>query len=138
MLNPIIKKSVWMALTVLMTSSAAFAAEVPAEKPAVQKISIGSGFKRLWHDTGIYRFINPRTAEEKKAEYINACVQTADAETNAGHFDSAQKNIGLAAKVGVDVTTLQTALDAAIVKGLDYQGLLPEGLGQFVMILVGL
>jgi sodium ion-translocating decarboxylase beta subunit len=138
MLNPIIKKSIWMALTVLTTSTAAFAAEVPAEKPAVQKISIGSGFKRLWHDTGIYRFINPRTAEEKKAEYINACVQTADAETNAGHFDSAQKNIGLAAKVGVDVTTLQATLDAAIVKGVDYKGLLPEGLGQFVMILVGL
>jgi len=139
MLNPIIKKSIWMALTVLLASSAAtFAAEVPAEKPAVQKISIGGGFKKLWHETGIYRFMNPRTPEEKKAEFLSACLQTAEAETSAGHFESAEKYIGLAAKKGVDITALQASLDAAIAKGEVHKGLLPEGLGQFVMILVGL
>jgi len=124
-------------LTVL-TALTVCAAAPAAEMPEVQKISISSGFKRLWHDTGIYRFIHPRTAEEKRVEYVNACVQTAEAETNAGHFESAQKNIDLAKKAGVDVASLQVALDSAVAKGVIYKGLLPEGLGQFVMILVGL
>jgi oxaloacetate decarboxylase beta subunit len=137
MLNPIMKKSLWAALIVLLTASAAFAEDSSVVEP-VQKISIGTGFKKLWHETGIYRFINPRTPEEKKAEYLNACLQTAEAETSAGHFENAEKYISLAKKAGADTTALEETLTATIAQGVVHKGLLPEGAGQFVMILVGL
>ena len=38
-------------------------------------ISIGKGFEKIWHETGIYRFINPKTSEEKKTEKLAAAIK---------------------------------------------------------------
>lgn len=129
-----LNKLIWAALTVLTVCATASASEQPEQ----QKISIKGGFVKLWHETGIYRFINPRTPEEKKAEFLSACIQTAEAETSAGHFESAEKYISMAKKAGADTAVLEEALTAAAAKGVVHRGLLPEGAGQFVMILVGL
>jgi oxaloacetate decarboxylase beta subunit len=125
---------IWIVLAVLTVCASAPA----AEQPEKQKISISGGFVKLWHETGIYRFINPRTPEEKKAEFLSACLQTAEAETSAGHFENAEKYIGLAKKAGADTAMLEETLTSAIAQGVVHKGLLPEGAGQFVMILVGL
>ncbi|MBM4152136.1 MAG: sodium ion-translocating decarboxylase subunit beta [Kiritimatiellaceae bacterium] len=82
--------------------------------------------------------MNPRTTEEKKADYLHACLQTAEAETSAGHFENADKYIRLAKKAGADTSGLEDALTKAMAEGVVHKGLLPEGAGQFVMILVGL
>lgn len=107
-------------------------------KHEIQKISIGSGFKKLWHETGIYRFLHPRTEKEKAEEYLSACLKTAAAEISAGHSESAGKYIGMAKKTGADTAEMDAELAAAVAKGPVHKGLLPEGAGQFVMILIGL
>lgn len=115
------------------------AAELP--KTEEQGISISSGFKKLWHETGIYRFLNPKTEAEKKADYQNAVIQTVAAEITAGHFSKASDVIVKAAEEDVDaavLTKLKADVAAAKADGYHGHGLLPEGAGQFVMILVGL
>jgi carboxybiotin decarboxylase len=136
-----------IALTALLTSG--FATAEPTcrdgvcEMPKAEKkgISIAQGFKKLWHETGIYRFINPVTPEEKHAAYEDAVKKTVEAEISAGHFSSAYDVLEKALKHGVDrelLMPLAQQIQTAENEGYESDGLLPEGLGQFVMILVGL
>ncbi len=110
------------------------------EKDAtVRHLSIGGGFQKLWKETGIYRFIHPKTAEEKAVEYRAILIQTVDAEVSAGHFQGAMETIHKAH--GVDdelLAELTQKVEAAEARGFEPSRLLPEGAGQFVMILVGL
>lgn len=111
------------------------------QSPEKAGISIVGGFKKLWHETGIYRFINPKTAEENHADYQDACIKTVAAEITAGHFASVHKVIDAAKLHGVDapvIADLTAQITAAEAAGYTPHGLLPEGAGQFVMILVGL
>lgn len=112
----------------------------PAEGAKVQKkISISGGFKTLWHETGIYRFIHPKTNEEKANEYEAALLQTVDAEVSAGHFNGAMDVIHKAHGVDEEmIASLTKQVEEAEAKGFVPSRLLPEGAGQFVMILVGL
>jgi len=140
------KKTVGLAVlaAVLGAGSAAAAegcctASVPAEKQAV---SISTGFKKLWRETGIYRFLNPKTPSEKKAERLNAAIKTAEAEISAGELDSADRYIAMAQALGAGDAIL-AGLQAKRLDELEngaehHKGLLPEGAGQLVMILVGL
>ena len=141
-----------VALTLLMAAGVAVAAPTsagetgsltpPATSVETESISIGEGFGKLWESTGIYRFINPITPEEKKADKLAAAVKTAQAEISAGHIESAEKYIAMASNLGADkalVATLKAELADEIANGAEHhRGLLPEGAGQFVMILVGL
>jgi oxaloacetate decarboxylase beta subunit len=149
---------------------------------------IGEGFKKLWKETGIYRFINPVTSAEKHEAYKAALLKTAASEITARHVHKAHELIEEAKEAGcaeasvaflearlaaidfpVDpeqVEQYRSDVDAAInhavtqdsagefIAELDalekevsvniYRGklkplgLLPEGAGQAVMILVGL
>ncbi len=104
-----------------------------------QKMKIGEGFVKLGKETGIYRFFNPPTQEEKAAAYQAALVKTVDAEISAGHFHGAYTVIHKAH--GVDkalIAELEHKVEVAEAKGYVKETLLPEGAGQFVMILVGL
>ncbi len=120
------------------------AASAPTESAGVQKkgISIGKGFVKLGQETGIYRFFHPKTAEERAAETLAASIQTAEAETSAGHLESALKYIEMAKKLGAPeqkVAELEAAYADEVEHGAEHhKGLLPEGAGQLVMILVGL
>ncbi len=103
------------------------------------KISIADGFKKLGKETGIYRFFNPPTQEEKAASYQAALIKTVKAEISAGHFHGAYNEIHKAH--GVDallIADLEHKIEVAEAEGYVSSALLPEGLGQFVMILVGL
>ncbi len=107
----------------------------------VEKLSIGKGFKTLWESTGIFRFMNPETAAEKQAAYLDATIKTVEAEIAAGHFSNVHTVIGKAAEHEVDpgiISSLRAKLTAAEAQGYTPHGLLPEGAGQFVMILIGL
>ena len=134
----------WIALGALLTAgtvSAAAGAEASSE-PIQSRISIGDGFKKLWKETGIYRFMNPKTQEEKHQEKLAAAIKTAEAEISAGHLESAERYIAMAQTLGADETVM-TRLAAQradeILHGAEHHtGLLPEGAGQLVMILVGL
>ena len=55
---------------------------VPAIEAAESRegISIAEGFNKLWKETGIYRFFNPTTLEEKEVAYRSALAKTVDAE----------------------------------------------------------
>ena len=124
-------------------TSAETAAPGPESTVKTEKgVSIGEGFAKLWKETGIYRFINPKTAAEKEAEYLAAAIQTAEAETSAGHLESARKAIAEAEQHGASAAVLaelQAQLQDEIENGAaHHKGLLPQGAGQFVMILVGL
>jgi len=76
-----------IALASVLISGVAFAApgcgdtacgapipQLEVEAPAEEGISISGGFSKLWKQTGIYRFVHPKTAEEKKAEKLNAAT----------------------------------------------------------------
>ncbi|MFA5687838.1 MAG: sodium ion-translocating decarboxylase subunit beta [Kiritimatiellales bacterium] len=130
-----------IALSALLAAGLAAAqdASTPVEKT---KISISGGFKKLWKETGIYRFINPKTAAEKRADYLSGAIKTAEAEISGGHIESAEQYIELAAKSGADEQTI-AKLNALLAEEKlhgagNHNSLLPEGAGQIVMILVGL
>ncbi len=138
-------------ITMALLAAAVFggAAKVQAEDACCpvdgvkteKHISIGGGFKKLWHETGIYRFIHPQTADEKHEAYEDAVKKTVQAEITAGHFSNAFNVIEDAAKHGIDASVLAPLtglVKAAEAEGHHSTGLLPEGAGQFVMILVGL
>jgi oxaloacetate decarboxylase beta subunit len=111
------------------------------EVKAEQAMSIGDGFKKLWRETGIYRFLNPVTKEEKQAAYRDALVKTVQAEIAAGQFDDVHDTIEEAEIHGVDdamIESLKAQYREAREKGYEKKTLLPEGAGQAVMILVGL
>lgn len=104
-------------------------------------ISIGEGFQKLWHETGIYRFFNPQTAEEKQATYEDAVTKTVEAEISAGHFTKASEVLEAAKKHGIEREKrmpLAQQIQEAKEKGFESKALLPEGAGQFAMILIGL
>ena len=103
--------------------------------------SIGAGFKKLWTQTGIYGFMHQKSDEDVNAEYLKACVKTVDAEVAAGHIDRIYTLIDKAEKHGASdemLAGMQAKLAEAIETGPIHNGLLPEGIGQFVMILIGI
>ena len=112
----------------------------PAEGVKASKhISIAEGFKKLGRETGIYRFFNPQTAEEKDEAYEAALVKTVEAELSAGHFHGAHKAVSDAHGVSHElIEMLEHKVAVAEEAGFEKSTLLPEGAGQFVMILVGL
>ncbi len=106
-----------------------------------EDLSISKGFMKLWESTGIYRFMNPPTEAEKHADYEAACVKTVEAEISAGHFAKAREVVRLGAEHHVEdakLSALWGKIDVAEKEGYQSKGLLPEGAGQLVMILVGL
>ncbi len=109
---------------------------------AEEGISIGKGFEKIWHETGIYRFMNPKTTEEKKTERLDASIKAAEAEITAGHLESARKYISMSEELGAGsevVADLNTQYADEVEHGDEHhKGLLPEGAGQLVMIFVGL
>lgn len=112
---------------------------VVAEKTEV--LSIGSGFKTLWKSTGLYRFFNPETPAEKHMAYEDATIKTVEAEIAAGHFANVYSVLDKAVAHEVDagiIADLRTQLAKAEQAGVVPKGLLPEGAGQFVMIIIGL
>ena len=142
------KKFITMGLLVAavfggLVSAQAGQACCPADGAKAEKgVSIGEGFVKLWHETGIYRFIHPKTADEKKEEMLAASIQTAEAEISAGHLESGFKYVEMAEKLGAPQSTiaeLQAQYQDEFENGAGHhKGLLPEGAGQLVMILVGL
>lgn len=114
----------------------------PAEGArAKQGISVGEGFRKLWHETGIYRFLKPVSREERNQAYRMALIKTVEAEIAAGHFEGVHNVIEKAEVHGVDPGTikeLKTQYAEAVETGFEKKTLLPEGAGQAVMILVGL
>jgi oxaloacetate decarboxylase beta subunit len=143
-------KKILLTLTLALLAGTLFAAPgcgscAPAapvvEKAKTEGVTIREGFKKLWHETGIYRFINPKTPADRKAERLDAAIKTANAETSAGHLDSARTYIEMAHDLGADeaeLTALVQAYQDVEEHGATHHALLPEGAGQFVMILVGL
>lgn len=102
-------------------------------------ISIADGFKKLGRETGIYRFFNPQTQEEKAQAYQDAFEKTVAAEISAGHFHSAMDHILKAHGVSEElIQKLTEDVEAAEAKGFVPSRLFSEGAGQFIMILVGL
>ncbi|MDF7823947.1 sodium ion-translocating decarboxylase subunit beta [Pontiellaceae bacterium B12227] len=102
-------------------------------------ISIAKGFQKLGRETGIYRFFNPQSKEEKAAAYKAALIKTVEAEVSAGHFHGAMEQIHKAH--GVDQALLDQLthqVEEAEAAGYEAPASLPPGLGQFIMILVGL
>ncbi len=115
-------------------------ARSPAEGVNTQnKISIAAGFRKLWHETGIYRFFNPVTDAQRDAAYEAALQQAVKAEIAAGHFRGAMEQIDKAYGVEAELMeSLRQQIEDAKAKGYASREMLPEGLGQFIMILVGL
>ena len=68
------------------TVQSASAAEAKSEK-----LSVVKGFKKLWHETGIYRFIHPETPLERQEAHDAAVVKTLASEITARHVHAAHK-----------------------------------------------
>jgi len=60
---------------------------------AEEKMSIKKGFTKIWHETGIYRFMNPKTDTEKAQETEEAYLKAAASEITARHVHSAEELI---------------------------------------------
>lgn len=101
-----------------------------------------SGFQKLGRETGIYRFFNPVTAKERHDAALKASLKSAEAAISAGHYDKAEPYIAQAAQYGAGdkvIETLRTKLaETKLQDDGSSRGLLHEGVGQAVMILVGL
>lgn len=109
--------------------------------PEKEGVSISKGFKTLWESTGIYAFTHKKTDAQKHAEYEAACVKTVEAEISSGHFAKAYEVLDKAVRHGVErekLMALAQQIQTAEAIGYESKGLLPEGAGQLVMILVGL
>lgn len=115
---------------------------VPSKEAASKGISIKEGFVKIWHETGIYRFANPRTAEEKATARLDASIKAAKAEITAGHLESAKKYMDMSKELGAApsvLVDLDVSYKDEVEHGAEHhKGLLPEGLGQLIMIIVGL
>ena len=116
--------------------------EAPTTSQTDARVSVKQGFAKLWKSTGIYRFMNPMTADERAAENLAAALKTAEAEISAGHLEQGLGFINMAETLGAAPTRI-AALRAQYSDELQHgaarhHGLLPTGAGQFVMILVGL
>ena len=111
------------------------------EAPQTSSLSVGSGLKTLWKATGIYRFFNPVSQEERQAAYIDGCVKSLEAEITAGHLFRAETFIEKAETHhadGATVALMKQKLKDAIDSGVtEPKGMLPTGAGQFIMILIG-
>lgn len=138
-----------IALALLLTAGLAVAdatcgdSACSLESKAVEKegISVSGGFQKLWESTGIYGFLNPKTEPQRHAEYQSAAIKTVDAEIAAGHFEAVHAVIKKAGLHNVDAQVLaamESKLAAAEAEGYTSHGLLPEGAGQLVMILIGI
>ncbi|MDF7805856.1 sodium ion-translocating decarboxylase subunit beta [Pontiellaceae bacterium B12219] len=102
-------------------------------------ISIAKGFQKLGRETGIYRFFNPQSKEEKAEAYRAALIKTVEAEIAAGHFHGAMEQIHKAHGVEPSLLDdLKLQIEEAEAAGYVAPASLPPGAGQFVMILVGL
>jgi sodium ion-translocating decarboxylase beta subunit len=127
--------------TPVRAAEEAAAVEVPV---AVEEsgISIAGGFKILAKETGIYRFFKPVSAEERQVAYVDGCVKAFESELKSGHLNKAEAYLKKAEDKQADpvaIAEMRTELAAAVTEGgVPHKGLLPEGAGQFVMILVGL
>ena len=116
-------------------------ADAPVSAAPAEGISIAAGFQKLWKETGIYRFLNPLSADEKEQMYYSALEKTVDAQLAAGNFSGVVHVLDEAAAYGVEESTLapyRERLAEARLDGYTSKGLLPEGLGQFIMIFVGI
>lgn len=140
------KKFITMGLLAAAVMGGAVQVQAQEASPAAEGVKtekyismIAIGFQKLGRETGIYRFFNPQTKEEKANAYQNALEKTVDAEISAGHFHGAMEVIHKAH--GVDdalIAELTQKVEAEEAKGYEAPASLPEGLGQFIMILVGL
>ena len=183
--------------TLVLLAAAVFSSAVqPAQAAGTksEKLSIGEGFTKLWHETGIYRFIHPVTPLEQKKAHDQAVIKTLTSEITARHIHAAQELLeeaeandgynpakvaylkarlmltdypavepdqmaqaqqeylatvqgAVTAASALDTDGIYTAELATVMKdaqgnvergGLERRCFLPEGAGQFVMILVGL
>ena len=156
MLNNFKKSIGLLLLGVVLTLGVAQAAEpakAAAATPAVTQQAaakesasamdmILTGFQKLGRETGIYRFLNPVTAKERKEAALQASIKTAEAEISAGHYDKVEQYIVKAAHYGADskvVEDLRTQLaDAKLNDDGSSHTIIHEGAGQFIMIGVGL
>lgn len=107
----------------------------------VRQTTISGGFVRLWHETGIYRFFNPKSEQEIRAENQTAALNAARAEIASRRFEQANHFLDEAKRYGADSATVgavRAELESVRATPPVDDGLLPEGMGQFVMIVVGL
>ncbi|MEI6893026.1 MAG: sodium ion-translocating decarboxylase subunit beta [Pontiella sp.] len=116
-------------------------ARTPADGVKMEQhdISIVKGFKKLGRETGIYRFFHPQTKDEKAAAYRVALIKIVEAEISTGHYHGAMEQIHKA--YGVDqalLDGLKNQVEEAKAVGYEAPASLPPGLGQFIMILVGM
>ena len=102
----------------------AMASEVDTQTAEVQE---SSKFMALWKDTGIYRFIFPKTQEEKEADYAAALIKAGEAEEKEHQHIKSIFPEGLSRVLMIAVGILLIWL--AIKKGFEPLLLLPIGFG---------
>ena len=105
-------------------SSAAILAQVQDEAPIASE---NSKFMSLWKDTGIYRFIYPKSAEEKQADYEVALAKATEAAETEKTPQEGLLPDGLSRIIMIAVGIFLIWL--AIKKGFEPLLLLPIGFG---------
>ena len=140
MKHGMLKKFGVIVAVLLLSSTAVFADAGAASKG--DSISIGTAFEKLWHETGIYRLFNPKDASELQRSQLSAALQAAETSISAAKFDNAEHYIAAAMELGAskrEIGGLEMQLNDARVNGVsNKKGIFPDGLGRFIMILVGL
>ncbi len=117
-------------------------AEAEDAPPPPSSLSIRKGFDALWRQTGLYRLFRPQTDAERTAEKQIAAVRAAESEIAGGAFDRAEHFLAKAQKLGAAETD-RVALELRLATERQWRsdspvGPIPEGLGQFLMMAVGL
>ena len=126
---------------VLLLFSATVSADtaLPSENGS---ISIGSSFEKLWHATGLYQFFKPKDALELQQDQLRSTLQAAETAVSSGEFESAEHYLATAIELGASenmVSRLEAMLSETRANNASRNtGIFPDGLGRFIMILVGL
>jgi sodium ion-translocating decarboxylase beta subunit len=92
------------------------------------RISVKSGFVKLWRSTGIYRFIHPKTAEEQAAEIEDARRKAEAAAAVLPEKGLLPEGAGQAVMIGVGLLLIWLAIS----KKFEPLLLLPIGFGAIL------
>ena len=137
--NWILKTSILIVTAVMLAGSPVSAdTGTPREDSS---FSIGCAFAKLWQETGLYRFFKPKDAAELQQDQLSSALQAAETAISNDDNAAAREYIAAARKYGAsegETGRLEAKLDSAGDTGSAEKGLLPDGLGRFIMILVGL
>jgi len=139
MIHSVFKTICLIALALLLDAGTLFA---DTAAPATgSNFTISGAFGKLWQETGLYRFLKPKTSSELRHDQMRAALRAAESAISVGKLDTAEDFIDAALQFGASddaIERLKDMLGDTIKNGLETREIFSDGLGRLIMIVIGL